>query len=72
MLKVVQQTVVSDNSEGVKHGFDVFETLLLLDTPLLSKHVPEYTDLCLSVGGNQDVDSEIRCAALNSLSWTIQ
>jgi hypothetical protein len=72
MLKVVQQTVISDNSEGVKHGFDVFETLLLLDTPLLNKHVAEYVDLCLSVGGNQEIDTEIRCAALNSLSWTIQ
>ena len=30
MLNVIQQTVALGNTEGAKHVFDVFETLLIL------------------------------------------
>lgn len=72
MLKVLHQVVLADNNEGVKHAFDVFETLLLIEAPLLNKHVPEYVEACLVAAGNRDVEAENRCAALNSLSWVIQ
>jgi hypothetical protein len=72
MLQVLGQAVSDDDSEGVKYGFDVFETLLILDTPLVSKHVTEMTQFFLGVAANKEVDEEMRCGALNVLSWIVR
>jgi hypothetical protein len=72
MLKVLQQAVQDGDDQGVKYGYDVFETLLILDTPLVSKHVPELVQFFLGVAGNKEVDDEMRCGALNVLSWTVR
>ena len=72
MLKVTEQAINDDDDEGVKHAFDVFETLLILDTPLVSKHVTELTQFFLGVGGKKEVDESMRCGALNVLSWIIR
>lgn len=72
MLQVLQQILVADESEGAKQAFDVFETCLILEAPLISKNLKEYVEICLAIAGKSDADEEIRNAALNSLSWTIQ
>lgn len=72
MLQVLHQTVLADDTEGVKLAFDVFETCLIMETPLINKNIRDYVDLCLGTAGKVDADEEIRNAALNSLSWTIQ
>ena len=69
MLGVLQQAVNDDDTEGSKHGFDVFETLLILDTPLVSKHIPEMVQFFLGVGANKEADEELRIGALNVLGW---
>ncbi|GHJ88473.1 hypothetical protein NliqN6_4875 [Naganishia liquefaciens] len=71
MLQVLHQTIALDNVDGAKAAFDVFETLLILETPLIAKHCREYADLCLAAAGKQDGDDDIRVAALNSLTWLI-
>ncbi|KAJ9106381.1 hypothetical protein QFC21_001527 [Naganishia friedmannii] len=71
MLQVLHQTIALDNVDGAKVAFDVFETLLILETPLIAKHCREYADLCLAAAGKQDSDDDIRVAALNSLTWLI-
>ncbi|KAL7421107.1 hypothetical protein Q5752_003991 [Cryptotrichosporon argae] len=72
MLKVLQQAITDGDDEGVKHGYDVFETLLIIDTPLISKHVAEVVQFFLGAAANKDVDESMRCGALNVLSWTIR
>jgi hypothetical protein len=72
MLQVLQQAVNDDDEQGVKYGNDVFETLLILDTPLVSKHVAELVQFFMGVAGNKEVDGEMRCGALNVLSWIIR
>ena len=72
MLNVTQQAIQDDDDEGVKHAFDVFETLLILDTPLVSKHVSELTQFFLQTAGNKEVDETMRCGALNVLSWVVR
>jgi hypothetical protein len=72
MLRVLGQAVNDDDTEGVKYGFDVFETLLILDTPLVSKHVAEMTQFFLGVASNKETDEEMRCGALNVLSWIVR
>ncbi|EIW66019.1 importin beta-4 subunit [Tremella mesenterica] len=72
MISVLQQAIRENDDEGVKHGYDVFETLLILDTPLVARHVPELVQFFLQVGSDKSVDGEIRCGALNTLSWIIR
>lgn len=72
MLNVIQQAVNDDDEEGARHGFDVFETLLIIDTPLVSKHVAELVQFFLGIASKQDADESTRCGALNVLAWTIR
>jgi hypothetical protein len=72
MLNVTQQAVTDGNDEGVKHAFDVFETLLILDAPLVAKHVGEMTSFFMGVARDTNVEEEMRCGALNVLSWIVR
>ncbi|WVF65489.1 hypothetical protein IAT40_000217 [Kwoniella sp. CBS 6097] len=72
MLKVLEQAIKDEDDEGVKHGYDAFETLLIIEAPLVSKHVAELVQFFLGVAGNKEVDDEMRCGALNVLSWVIR
>ncbi|WWC73041.1 uncharacterized protein I206_107006 [Kwoniella pini CBS 10737] len=72
MLKVLEQAITEGDDEGVKHGYDAFETLLIIEAPLVSKHVAELVQFFLGVAGNKEVDDEMRCGALNVLSWVVR
>ncbi|WRT69118.1 uncharacterized protein IL334_006102 [Kwoniella shivajii] len=72
MLKVLEQAITDDDDEAVKHGYDAFETLLIIEAPLVSKHVGELVQFFLGVAGRKEVDDEMRCGALNVLSWVIR
>jgi hypothetical protein len=72
MLQVLQQVVNDDDEQSAKYGFDLFETLLIIEAPLVSKHVGEMVEFFISVGGNKDVDSDIRVGSLGVLSWIVR
>jgi hypothetical protein len=72
MLNVLQQAITDEDHDGVKHGYDVFETLLILDTPLVSKHVAELVQFFLGAAANPEVDESMRCGALNVLAWIVR
>ena len=72
MLNVTQQAITDGDDEGVKYAYDVFETLLILDTPLVSKHVSELTQFFLGVASNKEVEESMRCGALNVLAWVVR
>jgi len=72
MLNVTRQAISDGDDEGVKHAYDVFETLLILDTPLVSKHVGEMVSFFMQVSGDKEVDEEMRCGALNVLAWIVR
>ncbi|EJT96591.1 ARM repeat-containing protein [Dacryopinax primogenitus] len=72
ILAVLRDCVATDNSDGAKHGFDVIETLLILDTPLIGKALPELVEFFLTVAVNKEVDESIRVMALNALIYTIK
>ena len=61
-----------DRRDGARHLFDVFETLLILEVPLLSRHIPQLVQFFLQCGANRSYDDELRIMALNSLSWTVK
>ncbi|KAG8895285.1 hypothetical protein FRB99_000665 [Tulasnella sp. 403] len=72
MFKIVSTACETDNEDGARYGFDVIETLLILEAPLLAKNIPDLVRFCLAIGKNKNVDDAIRQMALNSLNWTIK
>ena len=72
MINVIGQCVEGSNETGARQLFDVLETLLILEVPLLGQHIPQLAEFLLRVGGNRNYDPELRVLALNALNWTVQ
>jgi len=72
MIQVIGQSVEAGNETGARQLFDVLETLLILEVPILGKHIPELAHFLLQCGGNRAFDNELRVLALNALNWTVQ
>ncbi|KAI0085836.1 ARM repeat-containing protein [Irpex rosettiformis] len=72
MINVIGQCVEAGNEQGARQLFDVLETLLILEIPLLSQHIPQLAQFLLTCGGNREYDSELRILSLNALNWTVQ
>ncbi|PPQ67700.1 hypothetical protein CVT24_002756, partial [Panaeolus cyanescens] len=72
MIRVIGQAVESNNESGARQLFDVLETLLILEVPILSNHIPDLVQFLLQCGSNRGFDGELRVLALNALNWTVQ
>ncbi|KAF8963447.1 armadillo-type protein [Flammula alnicola] len=72
MIQVIGQAVEAGNEAGARQLFDVLETLLILEVPILGKHIPELVQFLLQCGANRGFDNELRVLALNALNWTVQ
>ncbi|KAG6334826.1 hypothetical protein ID866_4263 [Astraeus odoratus] len=72
MVLILGQSLEAGNEAGARQLFDVFETLLILEIPLLGPHIKDLALFLLQCGGNRSFDSELRVLALNALNWTIQ
>ncbi|KZT64595.1 ARM repeat-containing protein [Daedalea quercina L-15889] len=72
MIATIGQCVETGNEQGARQLFDVLETLLILETPLLGQHIPQLVSFLLQCGANRNYESELRVLALNALNWTVQ
>ncbi|KAK0218164.1 armadillo-type protein [Armillaria fumosa] len=72
IIQVIGQTVETGNDGGARHLFDVLETLLILEVPILSKNIPDLVNFLLQCGGNRSFEADLRVLALNALNWTVQ
>ncbi|KAF9077913.1 armadillo-type protein [Rhodocollybia butyracea] len=72
VIQVIGQCVETNNEAGARNLFEVLETLLILEVPLLSKVIPDLVEFLLRCGGNRAYDNELRILALNALNWTVQ
>ncbi|TFY56963.1 hypothetical protein EVJ58_g7315 [Rhodofomes roseus] len=72
MIATIGQCVENGNEQGARQLFDVLETLLILETPLLGQHIPQLVQFLLTCGANSTFESELRVLALNALNWTVQ
>ncbi|KAG7093478.1 hypothetical protein E1B28_007153 [Marasmius oreades] len=72
MIQVIGQTVETANESGARQLFDVLETLLILEVPILSKNIADLVDFLLRCGGNRGYETDLRVLALNALNWTVQ
>ncbi|KZP16609.1 ARM repeat-containing protein [Athelia psychrophila] len=72
MIGIIGQTLETGDEHGARQLFDVFETLLILEIPLLSQSIPQLASFLLQCGGNRAYESELRVLSLNALNWTVQ
>ncbi|KAH8081339.1 ARM repeat-containing protein [Cristinia sonorae] len=72
MVQVVGQCIEAGNEPGARALFDVLETLLILEIPILGTYIPQLAEFLLTCGGNRNYDPELRVLSLNALSWTVQ
>ncbi|OBZ90920.1 putative importin subunit beta-4 [Choanephora cucurbitarum] len=69
MVNVLEQCIKDGDEENAAQIFEVFNTLLMLDAPLLNEHLAQLIDFFLTVGGNAELDDSIRVFALSFLMW---
>ncbi|KAH9941479.1 ARM repeat-containing protein [Amylocystis lapponica] len=72
IIAVIGQSVEAGNEAGARQLFDVLETLLILEIPLLGQHIPELAQFLLNCGSNRTYETELRVLSLNALNWTVQ
>ncbi|KAI8917699.1 armadillo-type protein [Powellomyces hirtus] len=69
MVAVLQQCVASgDDDEAVK-GIEVFDNLLVIESPLVSRHMPQLVEFFAGISANKDNGGKVRVAALSFLMW---
>ncbi|KAI7902067.1 armadillo-type protein [Cokeromyces recurvatus] len=69
MVNVLEQCLKEGDEESSSEIFEVFDTLLMLDAPLLSNHLADLISFFLTVGSNRDLDDSFRVMALSFLMW---
>ncbi|KAG1647193.1 hypothetical protein G6F44_000087 [Rhizopus delemar] len=69
MVNVLEQCLKEGDEESASEIFEVFDTLLMLDAPLLSSHLADLIHFFLTIGSNRDLDDSLRVMALSFLMW---
>ncbi|KAI7907017.1 armadillo-type protein [Cokeromyces recurvatus] len=69
MVNVLEQCIKDGDEENAAKIFEVFDTMLMLDAPLLSEHLANLIDFFLTIGANTELDDSIRVFALSFLMW---
>ncbi|KIJ20624.1 phosphatidylinositol 3-kinase [Paxillus involutus ATCC 200175] len=72
MIQVVQRALEVGDEASARQLFDVFETLLILEIPLLGPHTEALASFLLQCGANRNLDAGLRIFPLNALNWTVQ
>ncbi|OLY83965.1 putative importin subunit beta-4 [Smittium mucronatum] len=70
MAQVLNDCLTAGDEDNAGICFEVFNILLLLEAPLLNKHMADLIEFSLVVGSNKDLDDNLRIMALNFLVWT--
>lgn len=72
MVQVLDQTLKEADGEGVRHCLDVFESLCMLESPIISNHVADLIQFFLANGANKELEDDHRIMCYNSLIWLSQ
>jgi hypothetical protein len=71
IVQVLQNCLATGDDEGAAKIFEVFDGLLLLEAPLLSKHFVDLINLFLSIAASADNSDVARVQSLSFLMWCI-
>ncbi|ORX55218.1 ARM repeat-containing protein [Hesseltinella vesiculosa] len=69
IVNVLEQCLKESDEENAAKIFEVFDTMLMVETPLLSNHLADLIRFFLQVGGNRELEDSIRVMALSFLMW---
>lgn len=67
MIAIVRDRLEASDEASARQLFDVFKTLLILEAPILSKHLPDPVQFVLQCGGDRSSEDELRIMALNAM-----
>lgn len=71
MVNVLQQCLNDNDEESASKCFDVFDSLLILEAPFLTKHIQNLIQFFLSIGSNKEYEAVMRIQGLSFLMWSI-
>ncbi|KAF9567891.1 hypothetical protein EC968_003127 [Mortierella alpina] len=71
MVNVLQQCLNIKDEVAAGKCFEVFDSLLLLEIPVLSKHIQSLIQFFLESGANKSYETAMRVQALSFLMWAI-
>jgi hypothetical protein len=71
IVQVLQNCLSAGDDEGAAKIFEVFDGLLLLEAPFLSKHFVDLINLFLSIAASTDNSDVARVQSLSFLMWCI-
>ena len=69
MVQVLQQSLEMGDVDGAAKAFEVFDTLLILEAPLLSPHFTDLVHFYIQISCNQQYEDSLRVMALSFLMW---
>ncbi|WFD29053.1 hypothetical protein MSPP1_000057 [Malassezia sp. CBS 17886] len=72
MVEVLQQCLDASYTDGARQILDVFESLCMLELPVLATHLADLIAFLVRNAANRDHEEDLRLMCLNSLVWTIQ
>lgn len=67
MVQVLKEVISDDDSESTKKVFNVFNSLIFLDTKLVGDHLISLVQLIAEIAANKDLDEEYRTFGLSFL-----
>ena len=72
MIAIVQDCLDTNDKMSACQLFDVFETLLILEAPILSKHILDLVQFFMQCGANRNYGDGLWIMALNMPLWTVK
>jgi len=72
MIAVLGQCVTTEDEPNARHIFDVLETLLILEAPILGKYTADFVQAFLLWSTDKNISPELRIMSLNSLNWVVK
>ncbi|KAI8913545.1 armadillo-type protein [Gorgonomyces haynaldii] len=70
IVNVLQRCLASGDDASVLKILEVFDGLLVLEAPVLSKHFADLVHLFLGIASNKDNSDDVRSQSLSFLMWT--
>ncbi|KAJ3138093.1 hypothetical protein HDU90_001571 [Geranomyces variabilis] len=69
MVGVLQQCVANGDEHEAIRAIEVFDGLLVIECPLVARHMPQLIEVFVGIGSNRDNSATVRVAALSFLMW---
>ncbi|KAI9471179.1 hypothetical protein LPJ55_004272 [Coemansia sp. RSA 990] len=69
MVQVLQKCLEINEEDSASRCFEVFNGIMVLDTPLLNRYIGDLIEFSINVGSNPALDDNLRIMALNFIVW---